>query len=278
MPDNENTTLTSMEDLMEQTGAGSASDLDLSGTSNVPYDEDKDAPIIGQQYLATFQDLKDYEDEYEERTSSIVSGVHYRSIREMEEWIAKGYQKITVEEQNALVDGGVRRKSDGAIVPRPPVIIPLQSRIDSLLSQINNYTAERITGGFIFEVTSTPVTGKAMFDSSKEDQMTFSTMFAASQSPDFPDHPVYHGRIPMRGRAVSEMGLIADEKTVYYLDAENMLAFEASLAEHLGRCKMEGWELQSIANSATDETIDAVEQQIWEHIGYDPNPEPETQE
>lgn len=265
--------VTSMETLLSETGNG---DLDLSGTNGTPYDPDQDDPIIGQQYLASFADLKDYEDLYEERTSSVVSGVHFNSKREMQVWLDKGYQKITVEEQNALVDGGVRRKSDGAIVPRPPVIIPLQSRIDSLLSQINNYTAERITGGFIFEVTSTPVTGKAMFDSSKEDQMTFSTMFAASQSPDFPDHPIYHGRIPMRGRAVSEMGLIDEEKTVYYLDAENMLNFEAALAEHLGRCKMEGWELQSIANSATDETIDAVEQQIWERIGYDPNPEPES--
>lgn len=264
--------VTSMETLLSETGNG---DLDLSGTNGTPYDPEKDDPIIGQQYLATFADLKDYEDEYEERTSSVVSGVHFNTVREMETWIAKGYQKITVEEQNALVDGGVRRKSDGAIVPRPPVIIPLQSRIDSLLSQINNYTAERITSGFIFEVTSTPVMGKAMFDSSKEDQMTFSTMFAASQSPDFPDHPVYHGRIPMRGRAVSEMGLIADEKTVYYLDAENMLAFESALAEHIGTCKTEGWQLQATAKSATDETIDAVEQQIWEHIGYNPNPEPE---
>ena len=262
----------SMEDMLQATGDG---EIDLSGTNGTPYDEDLDSPIIGQQYLATFQDLKDYEDEYEERTSSVVSGVHFNTVREMQVWLDKGYQKITVEEQNALVNGGVRRKSDGMIVARPPVIIPLQNRIDSLLGQINNYTAGRITGGFIFEVTSTPVTGKAMFDSSKEDQMTFSTMFAASQSPDFPDHPVYHGRIPMRGRAVSEMGLIADEKTIYYLDAENMLAFESALAEHIGTCKTEGWQLQAIANSATAETIDAVEQQIWERIGYDPNPEPE---
>ena len=168
--------------------------ITVSGTNGTPYDPDQDDPIIGQQYLATFADLKDYEDTYEERTSSVVSGVHFNSKREMQVWLDKGYQPITVEEQNALVDGGVRRKSDGAIVPRPPVIIPLQSRIDSLLSQINNYTAEQITGGFIFEVTSFSPTGKAMFDSSKEDQMTFSAMFAASQSPDFPDHPVYHGR------------------------------------------------------------------------------------
>lgn len=279
MPDNENTTLTSMEDLMEQTGAGSASDLDLSGTSNVPYDEDKDAPIIGQQYLATFQDLKDYEELYEERTSSIVSGVHYTTYRQMEEWIAKGYQKITVEEQNALVDGGVRRKSDGAIVPRPPVIIPLQSRIDSLLSQIDSYTAEQITGGFTFEVTSTipggPL-GLAKFDSSKEDQMTFSTMYAASKSPDFDTTEPYLGHIPMRGYPVVD-GEVSDTKQVYYLDAVNMQGFSDALALHIGNCKMNGWQLQSKAKAATEETIDAVEQEIWEAIGYDPNPEPEAE-
>ena len=276
MPDNENTTLTSMEDLMEQTGAGSASDLDLSGTSNVPYDEDKDAPIIGQQYLATFQDLKDYEDTLEERTSSIVSSVHFRTVREMEAWIAKGYQKITVEEQNALVDGGVRRKSDGAIVPRPPVIVPLQSRIDSLLSQINNYTAERITGGFISEVTSGPNPGSAKFDSTVNDQNTFSMMYAASKSPDF-ETSEYHGVIPVRGYRVIDGGF-EPEKEVFYLDAANMQRLMDNLARHTGESKLEGWQLQSIANSATEETIDAVEQQIWEHIGYDPNPEPETQE
>ena len=266
--------VTSMETLLSETGNG---DLDLSGTNGTPYDPDQDDPIIGQQYLATFADLKDYEDLYEERTSSVVSGVHFNTVREMETWIAKGYQKITVEEQNALVDGGVRRKSDGAIVPRPPVIIPLQSRIDSLLSQINNYTAEQITGGFEFEVTSTipggPL-GLAKFDSSKEDQMTFSTMYAASKSPDFDTTEPYLGHIPMRGYPVID-GEVSDTKQVYFLDAANMQGFQDAMALHIGNCKMEGWELQSIANSATDETIDAVEQQIWERIGYDPNPEPE---
>ena len=159
--------VTSMETLLSETGNG---DLDLSGTNGTPYDPELDDPIIGLEYLATFADLKDYEDTLEERTSSVCSGVHYSTKRERETWIAKGYQPITVEEQNALVDGGVRRKSDGAIVPRPPVIIPLQSRIDSLISQINNYTAEQITGGFVSEVTSGPNPGTAKFDSTTNDQ------------------------------------------------------------------------------------------------------------
>ena len=263
--------VTSMETLLSETGNG---DLDLSGTNGTPYDPELDDPIIGLEYLATFQDLKDYESEYEERTSSVCSGVHYQTPRERETWIAKGYQPITVEEQNALVDGGVRRKSDGAIVPRPPVIIPLQSRIDSLLSQINNYTAEQITGGFVSEVTSGPNPGTAKFDSTTNDQNTFNMMYAASQSPDFPDHPIYKGFIPVRGyRAID--GGFEPEKEVFYLDAANMQRLMDSISLHTGQCKIVGWELQSKANAATEETIDAVEAEIWAIIGYDPNPEPE---
>lgn len=260
--------VTSMETLLSETGNG---DLDLSGTNGTPYDEDQDAPIIGQQYLATFQDLKDYEDTLEERTSSVVSGVHFSTKREMETWIAKGYQKITVEEQNALVNGGVRRKSDGMIVPRPPVIIPLQNRIDSLIGQINNYTAGRITSGFVSEVTSGPNPGSAKFDSTVNDQNTFSMMYAASQSPDF-ETSEYHGIIPCRGyRAID--GGFEPEKEVFYLDAANMQRLMDNLARHTGQAKLEGWALQSKANAATEETIDAVEAEIWAIIGYNPNPE-----
>jgi len=266
--------MTSMETLLSETGNG---DLDLSGTNGVPYDEDQDAPIIGQQYLATFQDLKDYEDTLEERTSSVVSSVHFKTKREMQVWIDKGYEPITVEEQNALVNGGVRRKSDGQIVDRPPVIVPLSSRIDRLLSQIDGYTADQITGGFIFNVTSTipggPL-GSAKFDSSKEDQMTFSTMYAASKSPDFDTTEPYLGHIPMRGYPIVD-GEVSDTKQVFYLDAANMQGFSDALALHIGNCKMNGWQLQSKAKAATEETIDAVEQEIWDAIRYDPNPEPE---
>ena len=262
--------VTSMETLLSETGNG---DLDLSGTNGTPYDPELDDPIIGLEYLATFADLKDYEDTLEERTSSVCSGVHYSTKRERETWIAKGYQPITVEEQNALVDGGVRRKSDGAIVPRPPVIIPLQSRIDSLLSQINNYTAEQITSGFISEVTSGPNPGSAKFDSSKDDQNTFSMLYAASKSPDF-ETSEYHGIIPCRGYRVIPGGF-EPEKEVFYLDADNMQRLMDNISRHVGECKMKGWALQSKANAATEETIDAVEAEIWAIIGYDPNPEPE---
>lgn len=266
------TGLTSMEELLTETGNG---DLDLSGTNGTPYDPEQDDPIIGQQYLATFADLKGYEDEYEERTSSVVSQVHFYTKRQMQEWINKGYEPITIDEQNALVDGGVRRKSDGAIVDRPPVIIPLSSRIERLLSQIDSYTAEQIVSGFDFNVTSFAPTGVAKFDSSKEDQMTFATMYAASKSHDFETTGPYYGHLPFRGRTKHEDGTYDEEKTLYYLDAANMQAFMDAMALSIGAKKSNGWSLQTLAKSATEETIDEVEQQVWEAIGYDPTPEPE---
>lgn len=243
------------------------SDENLTNMEDVMNEEDDDR-IEGQQYLATFQDLKDYEDLYEERTSSIVSGVHFETRSQMQEWIAKGYQMITVEEQEALVNGGVRRKSDGAIVDRPPVIVPLEDRIARLISQINDYTAEQITGGFISEVTSGPNPGSAKFDSSKEDQNTFSMLYAASLSPDFATSE-YKGFIPCRGYRVISGGF-EPEKEVFYLDATNMQRLMDNLARHTGEAKLAGWELQSKAKAATAETIDAVEQQIWQAIGYNP--------
>ena len=97
------TNITSMEDLLAETGAG-GSDLDLTGTSTVEYDETLDSPIIGQQYLAKFEPLKGHEDELEERKSSVVSGVHFNTLREMQTYLDDGYEKITVAEQEALVN------------------------------------------------------------------------------------------------------------------------------------------------------------------------------
>ena len=266
MPDNENNVVD--EELNETTNP-TVND----GEGEEPEEEIDPLDVIipaDSQYLATFQPLKDYEDEYEERTSSIVSGIHFNTLREMQPFLEQGYQLITVEEQNALVDGGVRRLSDGAIVERPPVIIPLEDKISMLLNKIDAYTEAQITGGFIYTVTSTPVTGRGKFDSTKEDQMTFSTMYAASKSPDFDEHPIYHGRIPMRGYPVNDQDVVSDTKTVYYLDAENMQRFSDTMALHIGACKTRGWELQNIAKSATEETYDAIEAQIYEAIGYNP--------
>ena len=126
------TTMTSMESLLKETGAGT--ELDLTGTSSTPYDETLDSPIIGQQYLAKFHPLANYETQYEERESSVVSGVHFNTPREMQTYLDDGYEKISVDMQNGLVNGKIRDIKTKELVDRPPVIIPLEDKKSSLFT------------------------------------------------------------------------------------------------------------------------------------------------
>ena len=270
------TTMTSMESLLKETGAGT--ELDLTGTSSTPYDETLDSPIIGQQYLAKFHPLANYETQYEERESSVVSGVHFNTPREMQTYLDDGYEKISVDMQNGLVNGKIRDIKTKELVDRPPVIIPLEDKKSSLLSRIDNYTEKTITSGFEFNVTSGTITGPAMFDSTKEDQMTFSTMYAASQSPNFENTPPYNGFIPMRGRKITKdlnkTTVVDTEKQIYQLDQNNMQFFSDALALHIGKCKQIGWSLQNKVNEADEGTWDKVSAEIEALINPVLNPDP----
>ena len=266
------TNITSMEDLLAETGAG-GSDLDLTGTSSIEYDETLDSPIIGQQYLAKFHPLENYEDQYEERESSVVSGVHFNTPREMQKYLDQGYEKITVDEQNALCNGKVRTIDTKELADKPPVIIPLADKKKNLEARVDSYTEKSITGGFYFTVTEGPVTGKAKFDSSKEDQMTFSTMYAASKSPDFATTEPYNGYIPMRGypvsRAVDGSEVLSD-KIIYQLNGAMMQAFSDALALHIGSCKQVGWALKAKVEEATELNWETIEAEVLAVIGSEP--------
>ena len=263
------TNITSMEDLLAETGAG-GSDLDLTGTSSIEYDETLDSPIIGQQYLAKFHPLENYEDQYEERESSVVSGVHFNTPREMQKYLDQGYEKITVDEQNALCNGKVRTIDTKELADKPPVIIPLADKKKNLEARVDSHTEKTITGGFYFTVTEGPVTGKAKFDSSKEDQMTFSTMYAASKSPDFAITEPYNGYIPMRGYPVStavDGSEVLGDKIIYQLNAAMMQAFSDALALHIGSCKQVGWALKAKVEEATELNWETIEAEVLAVIG-----------
>lgn len=256
--------VSSMEDLLNSTTGTSSTDtaVDTTGTTATTYDPVLDDPIIGQQYLAKFQPLKNYESTYEERTSSVVSGVHFNTKRQEQKYLDDGYEEITVEVQEALVNGKVRKTDTKELVDKPPVILSLDDKKSNLLAKIDSYTATQITDGFTFDVTENDDTTKAKFDSSKEDQLTFATMYSASLSSDFATNPTYQGHIPMRGRAVASDGTVADTKSVYYLDAKSMQRFMDALALHIGYSKQVGWTLQNQVKEATDATYDEVEKAV----------------
>lgn len=246
--------VSSMDDLLKNT---------TSSSTTTTYDPVLDAQITTQQYLAKFGDLAGYESTYEERTSSLVSGVHFNTKREEQVYLNQGYEEITSDVQNELINGNkVRNKATKAIVDRPVAIISLDTKKANLLVKINNYTATSITDGFKFDVTANDDTTKAIFDCSEEDQLTFNAAYAASLSSDFATNTTYNGKIPMRGRAVSTTGVIATSKTIYYFDAATMQRFMNTLGIHIGTCKQTGWSLQNDANNATEATWDEVEKAI----------------
>ena len=264
-----------MEDLLTETGASTNPELDLSGTTAHEFDEELDSPIVAQQYLAKFHDMEDYP-ELEERETSVVSGVHFNTVREMNTYLEDGFEKITVEEQNELVNGKVRNKSTKELVDRPVKELTLEQKKSSLLSKIDAYSQKQYVSGFMFNVTEDDEGSKAHFDSTKEDQQTFSIMYDASKSPDFATDPTYQGKIPMRGIPAETWETIKTKSTqeqnavkeTYLFDSATMQRFMDDLARNFGTIKVTGWTLQSQVENATEETFDAVQAAIYEAIGY----------
>lgn len=277
------TKMVSMEDLLTETGASTNPELDLSGTTAHEFDEELDSPIVAQQYLAKFHDMEDYP-ELEERETSVVSGVHFNTVREMNTYLEDGFEKISVEEQNELVNGKVRNKATKELVDRPVKELTLAQKKSSLLSKIDAYSQKQYVSGFAFEVEKDNEETKAWFDTTDEDQSNFQTMYAASKSPDFETDPTYQGKIPMRGIpydvyvSQSETATQSGEsmstqdwnalKQMYYFDAATMQRFMDDLARNIGTIKVTGWTLQNQVNTATEENFDQVQAAIYEAIGY----------
>lgn len=115
------------------------------------------------------------------------------------------------------------------------------------LSLILAATKEKIVGGFTSNASGSIMT----YDSDEETQSTMQTMYAATKSPNFANHPDYQGVIPVRGYAVD-----STLKTVVYLTADQVQTFMDDLALHIGKCKQEGWAKQNLVNNAT--TVTAV--------------------
>ena len=281
---NNDTKMVSMEDLLTETGASTNPELDLSGTTAHEFDEELDSPIPYQQYLAKFHDIEGHPD-LEERETSVVSGVHFNTVREMNTYLEDGFEKISVDTQNELVNGKVRIKATKELTDRPAVVYTLEQKKQSLLSKIDSYSQKQYVSGFAFEVEKGNEETKAWFDTTDEDQSNFQTMYAASKSPDFETDPTYQGHIPMRGIpydvyvSQSEISTQSGEemttqdwnalKQMYYFDAATMQRFMDDLARNIGTIKVTGWTLQNQVNTATEESFDQVQAAVYEAIGYE---------
>lgn len=120
-------------------------------------------------------------------------------------------------------------------------VVSLEVAKSVKLSEVNAWTKAKITGGFVSLASGAEVT----YDSDEETQSTMQTMYAATKSPDFANHPEYQGVIPVRGVARGKA-----IKDVFYLNATQVQKFVDDLALHIGRCKQEGWAKQALVASA----------------------------
>ena len=116
------------------------------------------------------------------------------------------------------------------------------------LHEVNAWTANKITGGFVSSVTGEPVT----YDSDKDTQLTMQGIALNVNTELFAEK--YPTGCPVRGYAQG-----AETKTIYMLNPEQVMNWCADLSMHIGTCKQAGWAKQAEVQAATTkEELDAI--------------------
>lgn len=116
------------------------------------------------------------------------------------------------------------------------------------LLQIDAWTANKITGGFVSITSGEAVT----YDSDKDTQLTMQGIALNVNTALFAEK--YPNGCPVRGYAEG-----ASEKTVYWLNADQVMAWCADLSIHIGNCKQLGWQKQAeVAAATTKEELESI--------------------
>lgn len=119
------------------------------------------------------------------------------------------------------------------------------------LLEVDNWIADKITGGFISECTGKPV----RYDSDRDTQNTVSSdLNTIYLSPEKFNENFPNG-YPMRGYPEN-----ANIKQVYFLTKEQLLQWNVDLGLHRGTCKQNGWIKQAEVNAAQSaEELNTIE-------------------
>lgn len=156
--------------------------------------------------------------------------------------IAAFYKRLTGAEMvyNAEGDLVVQKQ----VVPEH-AIDELKAR---KLTEVDNWTADKITGGFTSQCTGNPV----RYDSDKDTQLTMQGIALNVSTERFANE--YPLGCPVRGYKEGET-----EKTIQYLNATQVYAWCADLSSHIGACKQQGWIKQAQVEAAlSKEDLDAI--------------------
>lgn len=130
-------------------------------------------------------------------------------------------------------------------------IVPTIDELKAIkLSEVDNWTAAKITGGFISSCTGSPVT----YDSDKDTQLTVSSdLNTINLSPE-----KFAEKFPM-GYPIRGYSAGSREKSIYYLTVPQLIQWNVDLSLHRGNCKQQGWIKQAQVEAAlSKEDLEAI--------------------
>lgn len=130
-------------------------------------------------------------------------------------------------------------------------IVPTIDELKAIkLSEVDNWTAAKITGGFISSCTGSPVT----YDSDKDTQLTVSSdLNTINLSPE-----KFAEKFPM-GYPIRGYSAGSREKSIYYLTVPQLIQWNVDLSLHRGNCKQDGWIKQAQVEAAlSKEDLEAI--------------------
>lgn len=150
----------------------------------------------------------------------------------VDEYVIKNISSSATPTDFSLDENGdvVFPKDDEAVV------LAFQKKLK--LKEINDWTARKITDGFVSEASGEKVT----YDSDLETQITMQGIALNVNTEQFAKK--YSIGCPVRGYKDVEK-----EKTIQYLSASQVLQWLADLSIHIGDCKQAGWKKQAEVES-----------------------------
>lgn len=120
------------------------------------------------------------------------------------------------------------------------------------LAEIDTWTADKITGGFVSSCSGEPV----RYDSDKDTQLTMQGIVLNVSTERFAKE--YPLGCPVRGYKEGE-----SEKTIQYLNPAQLYNWSADMSAHIGACKQQGWEKQAqVASALSKEELEAIQVEI----------------
>lgn len=182
------------------------------------------------------------------------SGLIYRTVetytlKELSMLLQEGYVEV-IDEDYKLYEtlDYVYDFESGKPKKLPVYETPIEELKHRKLREIDEWTSQKIVGGFVSECSGEPV----RYDSDRDTQLTMQGIALNVNTALFAEK--YSKGCPVRGYAEG-----ATTKSIFMLSPEQVMQWQADLSIHIGDCKIAGWQKQAEVDACTTkEQLDAI--------------------